>query len=126
MALIDTNIMLRFLLNDSPELSAKASEIITHNYCLVKYEVIAEAVYVLSKVYGIDRAGIAGAIRLFLPNVTVENRDVVLSALSAYEGTKLDFVDCIIAAHRLVEKEKIFTFDKKLNNFIKRQEEKEV
>lgn len=126
MALIDTNIMLRFLLNDNQELSAKASEIITQNKCFVKYEVIAEAVYVLSKVYDIDRHGIADAIRLFLPNVTVENREVVLSALSSYEATKLDFVDCILAAHGLVEKEEIFTFDKKLNNFIKRQEEKQA
>ena len=120
MALIDTNIMLRFLLNDNAELSGRATEIIRQNNCFVKYEVLAEAVYVLSKVYGIERKEIADAVRLFLPNVSVENRAVVLSALTSYEDTRLDFVDCILAAHHLVEHEELFSFDKKLNNFVKR------
>ena len=122
MAFIDTNIMLRFLLNDHAELSAKAAEIITQNDCFVKYEVIAEAVYVLAKVYGVERHGIAEAVRAFLPNVDVENKAVVLAALDAYESTKLDFVDCVLAAHHSVEGEKIFSFDKKLNNFIARND----
>lgn len=120
--LIDANIILRFILNDNEELSQKAREIVLGKDCCVSYEVIAEVVYVLSGVYGIERAGISNAISIFLPNVTVSNEQVLQTALSYFAETRLDFVDCILAAHRIIEKKEILSFDKKLNNFMNRKE----
>ena len=40
-----------------------------------------------------------------------------------YAQTKLDFVDCILAARHAVNGAEILSFDKKLNNFIRRMEE---
>lgn len=34
----------------------------------------------------------------------------------------MDFVDCVLAAYNLIGDKEIMTFDKKLNNFIKRKQ----
>jgi len=57
MTFLDTNIVLRYLLNDSAELSTKATQIIDNDnvsYFLC-YGVCAEIVYVLQKVYSVER-----------------------------------------------------------------------
>lgn len=51
MKIVDANIILRYLLNDTEELAEKAADIIENNKVLVPNEVIAEIVYVLEKVY---------------------------------------------------------------------------
>ncbi|WP_197971913.1 PIN domain-containing protein [Treponema zioleckii] len=119
---LDTNIILRFILNDNKELSQKARDLILNNECSTTYEVIAEVVYVLYGVYKIERGDIEKALLSFLPNVTVENTETLKNALHNYSETKLDFVDCLLAAYHIVEKNEILTFDKKLNNFMKRKE----
>ena len=51
MKIVDANIILRYLLNDTEELAIKATDILENNKVLVPNEVIAEIVYVLEKVY---------------------------------------------------------------------------
>lgn len=51
MKIVDANIILRYLLNDTEELAMKATDIIENNKVLAPNEVIAEIVYVLEKVY---------------------------------------------------------------------------
>jgi len=55
MILIDTNIILRYLLNDDKKLNKKASEIIDINDVFITNEVIFEVCYVLHKIYKIDK-----------------------------------------------------------------------
>ncbi|ABP65738.1 hypothetical protein Csac_0084 [Caldicellulosiruptor saccharolyticus DSM 8903] len=57
--LIDANVILRFLLNDIAELNQIAKEIIKNNEVLILNEVVAEIVYVLEKVYKVERKDIA-------------------------------------------------------------------
>ena len=59
--LMDANVNLRYLLRDHPEHSAKARKTIAEGgYTLP--EVIAEVVYVLKKVYKVERSEIRSAI----------------------------------------------------------------
>ena len=46
----------------------------------------------------------------------IDNKRCILEALSLFEKTSLDFVDCILIGRNRVKGEKIFSFDKKLNN----------
>lgn len=121
--LIDTNVILRFLLQDNLELSAKATEIIINKqtYCLDA--VICEVVYVLSGVYKMDRVEIADLLFKIFDNDIIgsENKPIILKTLSIFKETKMDFVDCLLIANHLVNHNPIFTFDKKANNYIKRQ-----
>ena len=45
MKIVDANIVLRYLLNDSDNLSEKAAEILENNMVFLPNEVIAEIVY---------------------------------------------------------------------------------
>ena len=81
-------------------------------------EVFAEAVYVLYKVYGIERDKISQILSLLLELVSTDDEEVMKHAFLYYAQTKLDFVDCILAARRIVNGTEILSFDKKLLNFI--------
>lgn len=99
MKLIDANVILRCILDDHPEMSVKAKEIISQGV-YTKPEIIAEVVYVLQKVYSVQRP----QIKQF--------------ALDLYAGTSLDFVDCLLGAYHSLNGEETFTFDRKLNKLL--------
>ena len=113
--LIDANVFLRFLLNDNEEQAKKAKEVILGGNCILMPEVLAEVVYVLSKVYGVSRSDVSTSIKKTLPRIYIENYPVIEKALDNYEFTKLDFVDCILLSYNRVENSQIFTFDKELS-----------
>lgn len=62
--------------------------------------VISEVVWVLSSVYRLSRAEVAGHVRLVLQfqGVALERRDVLERALELYESVNMDFVDAYHAA----------------------------
>lgn len=115
MILIDTNVILRYLLNDIPE-QAQNSEDVIKNGAFTLPEVIAEVVYVLFKLYNVPREEINGIVSPIFNEVEIEHKDVVLSALELYSSSSLDFVDCILVSRNKLLGENIFSFDKKLNN----------
>src|SRR6185312_12210431 len=58
-AFLDANVVLRYLLNDVPELAEQAARIIDSNAALLVTDVvIVEAAYVLLRQYGVPRAAL--------------------------------------------------------------------
>ena len=115
MTLIDTNVILRYLLNDIPEQAQKSEEIINRGaFTLPK--VVAEVVYVLYKLYNIPKEKINSIVSPIFDEVEIAHKDVVLSALELYSSTSLDFVDSLLISRNKLLGEKILSFDKKLNN----------
>ena len=55
MSLVDANVVLRYLLDDHAELSPKAAEILERHAVTLPVEVGCEVVYVLQKVYAVER-----------------------------------------------------------------------
>lgn len=123
MKIIDTNMILRLLMRDDEKAADIVEELIKNDKVLVMPEVIAEVVYVMTKVYKIDRRTTVVAISAFLDvdNVETEKSDAVKKGLEYYGKTSLDFVDCLLCAYNTVSGYEICTFDKKLNNLIKRE-----
>ena len=123
MKILDANMILRFLLMDNKEMAVEVREIIRKEPVLILPEVMAEVAYVMTKVYKIDRTQTVNAISVFLdyPNVKIEKTDVVQKGIEYYGKTSLDFVDCLLCAYHTVSGYEICTFDKKLNNLIKRE-----
>ncbi|MCL2026676.1 MAG: PIN domain-containing protein [Leptospirales bacterium] len=117
---IDANIVLRYLMNDHPERSPKAKEIIDKNIVEVPIEVLCEVVFVLKGHYGIDRSNISAKLKYFFEQTQciLPHQDAVLRGLEYYGQKSLDFVDCILAGYADVEKDEIFTFDEKLQKLI--------
>ncbi|WP_200249274.1 hypothetical protein [Lamprobacter modestohalophilus] len=55
MSLVDANVVLRYLLEDHAELSPRAAEILEQQQFTLPIEVACEVVYVLQKVYSVER-----------------------------------------------------------------------
>jgi predicted nucleic-acid-binding protein len=86
------------------------------NTCLLPMEVIAEMVYVLSKVYKIGRNTIAETIEglMEIDHIWIYYPKVVSCAIRTYASTKLDFIDCLLVGYAKSENYTVYTFDKEL------------
>ena len=117
---IDANIVLRYLMNDHPERSLKAKEIIDKNIVEVPIEVLCEVVFILKGHYGIDRFNVSAKLIYFFDQTQciLPHRDAVLRGLEYYGQKSLDFVDCVLDGYADVEKDEILTFDDKLQKLI--------
>ena len=116
MLLVDANVILRFILNDHPEMSSRAKEILVDNETLILTQVVAEVIYVLDGVYASSRQKTASVLnKVFsLPKTLIENRSIVTLALDEYAKTKLDFVDTLLYAYHRITGLSVETFDKDL------------
>ena len=114
MVIFDTNMILRYILNDNEEMADHAEAYITAGNVFVTPEVVAEAVYVLKGAYALNRATIADTMINFLELVECNEIEVLRLALVAYATHNLDFVDCILYAYHQVKGVDVATFDKKL------------
>ena len=122
MVIIDTNAILRYILQDNPEMAAEVKRELSSAVCFIPVEVVAETVYVLSKVYSVERDVIAKTITdiTYVNNIKVAQKNVVLYALGVYASTTFDFVDCLLAGYANEEYYTVFTFDQKLRKFLSR------
>ncbi len=111
---IDTNYIIRYLIDDNEEMATIAEEAIMHKNIYISNEVLAEVVYVLNGVYGYSREKISSVLLELIEfdNIETNDKSIVLSAFKIYAEKKLDFVDCILCAYAIVDE--ILTFDKKL------------
>ncbi|MCF6244593.1 MAG: PIN domain-containing protein [Sulfurovum sp.] len=118
---IDTNYILRYLLNDNPEMANIAEKVILHDDIYLSNEVMAEVIYVLSGVYELKRQDISSTLLTLTKANNIQNIDKysLLKALEMYGEKSLDFVDCLLCVHAKVDR--VLTFDKKLNKCIKGQ-----
>jgi predicted nucleic-acid-binding protein len=116
--LIDTNVILRYLLGDHPEFSPKAEAFMGNiSEGTKKAEifdvVIVECIYVMEKYYQIPKSEISTKLSGILNFSGIVNpyRSEILEALLKYNSTNIDIVDCIFAAHSSPEKV-VVSFDK--------------
>ena len=114
MVILDTNMILRYLLNDNENMREIAKKYLRAGNVWITLEVAAELVYVLNGVYKLERKAIAEKIIQFLNVADCEESAVLQLALNTYALHNLDFVDCILYAYNEVKGIEIATFDKKL------------
>jgi len=118
--ILDTNVLLRFLVGDEPQQQEKAkiwfSEgKIGKRKIVVKPLVVAETCFVLESFYKKNRRDIAKTLQIFLSQkwLKVEERKTLLNLLDWYKKGG-HFVDSYLLACAKKEKGKILSFDKKL------------
>jgi predicted nucleic acid-binding protein len=100
MRFVDTNVFLRFLVNDDPA-KADACEALFRNAIagdetLVTSDmVIAEIIWVLESYYELKKSDIRESVEKILNtrNLRCPNREIIISALSTYVDKKIDFID---------------------------------
>lgn len=122
--LIDTNLIIRYLVQDHEKHAKAAGKLFDACDCgdvvlVVLPSVLAECVFVLESFYQHSRENIALALGRLIasPGLEIDSAPVQLNALDRYAKTKVHFVDCVIAATALVEKIAIATFDQDFRKF---------
>ena len=102
---LDTNVLVRYLTQDDPIQSLKATEIIERrlteeNPGFVSIVAMVETVWVLDRAYGLAAHEIAAAVEGMLQAdvLVVENEQQVFTAMIALKEGQGSFADAIIAA----------------------------
>ena len=123
---IDTNILLRHLLQDHDDHSPRASALLLkvrrgQQTIFCPTTVIFEAIYILHDRIGLPRNDIAWALKnlIDLPNYVMRDEDVVLDALEFWVNqSPLDYADCYhLALTKELGMTEIYTFDRKMDRF---------
>jgi predicted nucleic-acid-binding protein len=93
---VDTNIVIRYLMNDDPGQSSRARAVVDGNPCFLSVTVVLESAWVLRSVYRMPPGGISKALREFmcLPTALVERREAIAQALGWFEQG-MDFADAL-------------------------------
>jgi predicted nucleic acid-binding protein len=116
--LLDTNIVIRHLTGDPPDMAKRATQFLTSESELVLADVIlAECVYVLAFVYGIGRVAVAQLMRaaLMLPTISADV-ELLFRALEIYEVDRLDFAEAyLVAAAEFTGVGSVASFDKAID-----------
>ena len=99
MIALDTNILVRSVLDDDSALCAHARRLIARVPCHVSVFAIGEMGHVLASVYGAEPSALASACRalLDLPNVECEHEDRLRRALDGVE-LGVDWADALLWA----------------------------
>lgn len=121
MEIVDANIILRYLLNDNKTFAKTSGEILEQNEIHVPFEVLAEVVYVLEKVYKVPKKNIHEALSTLIryPNIQTNNKDIFIQAIYIFQSMNIDFVDSLLVAYNHQTNATIYTYDKKLKKLCK-------
>jgi predicted nucleic-acid-binding protein len=105
---IDTNVLLRLLLDDDPAQSARIEAWLGTLPAVVGQihvtdVVLAEVCWTLASIYQQPKSELLRALRGLLsePMFSFDNRAAVETAVAAYEGASCGFPDCLIVARNL-------------------------
>ncbi|MBS2024050.1 MAG: type II toxin-antitoxin system VapC family toxin [Deltaproteobacteria bacterium] len=120
MLALDTNVLVRFLVDDDAAQSAKARKVFERagDRGLYLSRIVAcETVWVLRSAYEFTRAEIAGTLTRLLGvrQLVVSDSDLIANALDAYADGKGDFADYLIREEAIAaDCEDVVTFDRTL------------
>lgn len=117
----DTNVILRYLLDDHPEMSKEAIAFfekvrIGEKKALILESVLTECVYVLTKFYKIPGKDAAQKLSTLLHYKGIVNTDAdnLIKALHIFSTSSIAIVDCIIISKADKPDYHIYTYDKNL------------
>jgi predicted nucleic-acid-binding protein len=121
-SLPDTNAIVRYLTNDDEALFSKAKEFFDKvksgsAKAIIIESVIAECIYVLTKVYKVPKDEAAASLKdiLHYKGVANEDQKELIRALTLFQDRNIDIVDCILCIKSANPELGLFSFDDDLN-----------
>ena len=99
---LDTNVLVRYIMQDDVKQAALASELIealtVDEPGFIPIIVVIELVWVLSSSFELERSQVVQALEVLLQTkeIQVENAAVVWRAVRLYRSGAADFADCLI------------------------------
>jgi predicted nucleic-acid-binding protein len=118
---IDTNVLVRYIAQDDPVQSPRATALIEGECSadrpgFVTLVTLVETVWVSESCYDAGRKDIASMVRLIMgaKQLQVQDAETVWKALRVFESGSADFSDCLVAETAAAAGcERTVTFDKK-------------
>jgi predicted nucleic-acid-binding protein len=115
---LDTNVLLRVFIDDTPEHNAAARNLLrgaARNDLRICLIVLVETIWTMRRRFGFGRTAIAEFVTELLdrPEFEIEDRDLIEAALAAFlDFRRVDFADCLIAvSNARAGCETSYTFD---------------
>ena len=99
---LDTNVLVRYIMQDDAKQAAKATALIESLSAdvpgFITLVSVVELVWVLSSCYSLTRAQVAQALEIILRSrqLIVDQAEQVVRALRAFRAGNADFADCLI------------------------------
>jgi predicted nucleic acid-binding protein len=119
-ALVDANVILRFITKDPPEMADAARNLFNQAEAgeiglIILMITVAEVVWFLESFYNYPKIQVAETFGAFLrcDGLQVEQANLIQEALSLYQRNNLDFADALMASSALRKGPlSIFSFDR--------------
>lgn len=122
--IVDTNILLRFLTGDPPDMAAKVKRLIERAdtgevLLVISPLVVAETFYTLESFYELERKKVAEKLLAFLGSRGIETVEFarVADALTRCHERKTHFADAYVAAASVELKHPVASFDHDFDRF---------
>ena len=114
MIALDSNVLLRLILNDDPDQTTMARQLIAQP-CFIPPTVLVEVGWALRSIYRLDRKMVAAALLVILeyPAVEIDNLEAVRWALTRHAEAASDLADLLHLAYS-PPAAAFATFDRKL------------
>lgn len=116
---LDTNVLVRYIMQDDARQSPLADQLIENLTVetpgFVSLVTVVELVWVLSSAYGLTDAKVADGLETLLRTreIQIDQAETVWKALRDFQGMRADFADCLIAwIGRVAGCETTMTFDR--------------
>ena len=99
---LDTNVLVRYIMQDDARQSALAVRLVeslsVESPGFVTLVSVVELAWVLSSAYGLDREHVVQAFESLLRSkeITVERAEIIWKALRVFQSGNADFADCLI------------------------------
>lgn len=119
--LIDANILVRYLVGDTPELAQQATDLLqqvetAQTEVLILDCVVMECYFVLTRFYELPKAEVIDDLKTLLAFDGVINDDKfqIIEALNLVLYKNIDFVDALLCVKSKLYQLELFSFDKRL------------
>lgn len=116
---LDTNILVRYIAQDDPTQSRKATQLIesltAEKTGFIPLVVLVEIVWVLEESYGVSKLQLIEILETLLrtKELVIESTEAVARAVALFGTSRADFSDCLISRSALAAKcDYTLTFDK--------------
>ncbi len=120
--IVDTNVIIRFLTNDSPQLARQAEKIFSQakkRELVIPDFVLTEIVWALLSFYQLKKEALIEKLEAILAFDRFElNRTVLAKAIAFYRENNISFVDAYLLALSETKKQDLITFDQRLKKLI--------
>lgn len=115
--LLDTNLIIRFLVNDNPQKVSRIEKLLKdkNNTNILLDTIVAEIIWVLSSYYSLKKSEVIEKIRALIHVDTVDCNAVLLNkALSVWEENNISYIDSYLVAVANLGNIALFSYDDKL------------